>query len=216
MRKEITTKERLRIQRQNMPEQDSAARANNFREVNLGFTEQLALLEADRCLQCKDPALRAARVRCGSTSRDSSICSPKEKSPKPPKACFATTRCPAITGRVCPQETQCEAECVRGGKGSPVGIGYLERFVADWARTQCDGHQTTKPTPTGKTHRDCRLRARGLDRSRGTRPPRPRSHDLRSAPQTRRRAGLWHSGISPAEKHCRAGSPAIGSRRRED
>ena len=59
------------------------------------------------------------------------------------------TRCLQSPG-ACPQETQCEAECVRGGKGSPVGIGYLERFVADWARTQGDGHPASKPNPTGR------------------------------------------------------------------
>ena len=106
----ITTKQRLQISRQPMPEQDASARAANFTEVNLGFTEQLALLEADRCLQCKDP-------RCVKG------CPVGVQIPKfldllargdiaaAAQSLMCDNALPAITGRVCPQETQCEIEC---------------------------------------------------------------------------------------------------------
>jgi len=145
----ISTKERLQIKRQAMPEQDAAARAANFLEVNLGLPERLALLEADRCLQCKDP-------RCMEG------CPVGVKIPKfldlltagkiaeAAQSLLCDNALPAVTGRVCPQETQCEAVCVRAAKGLPVGVGYLERYVADWAREHRDQLPQEKPQPTGK------------------------------------------------------------------
>ena len=128
----ITTKERLPINRQKMPEQDSTARAANFEEVNLGFTEQFALLEADRCIQCKDPRCMAGCPVNVNIPRF--IDWYRKADLQAAQSLLADNALPAITGRVCPQETQCEEVCVRGAKGTPVGIGYLERYVADWAR----------------------------------------------------------------------------------
>ncbi|MBC8094544.1 MAG: NADPH-dependent glutamate synthase [Akkermansiaceae bacterium] len=145
----ITTKQRLQIQRQKMPEQDSTARAANFQEVNLGFTEQLALLEADRCLQCKDPKC-VSGCPVGVNIRSFIDLLSKGKIAEAAQSLMCDNALPAVTGRVCPQESQCEAECVRGGKGLPVGIGYLERYVADWARTHRDKLPQPKPAPTGK------------------------------------------------------------------
>jgi glutamate synthase (NADPH) small chain len=144
---QLTTKQRLAIERQKMPEQESGARAANFTEVNLGFTEQLALLEAERCLQCKDPrCIRGCPV---------GVHIPKflglladGKIAEAAQSLLCDNALPAVTGRVCPQETQCEIECVRAGKGSPVGIGYLERYVADWA--QRNGQLPRKAPATGK------------------------------------------------------------------
>jgi glutamate synthase (NADPH/NADH) small chain len=145
----ISTKERLQIKRQAMPEQDAAARAANFLEVNLGFTERLALLEADRCLQCKDP-------RC-MNGCPVGVNIPKfldlltaGKIAEAAQSLLCDNALPAVTGRVCPQETQCEAVCVRAAKGLPVGVGYLERYVADWAREHRDQLPQVKPQPTGK------------------------------------------------------------------
>lgn len=145
----ITTKERLQITRQAMPEQEAAARAANFLEVNLGFPERLALLEADRCLQCKDP-------RCVSGC-PVGVNIPKfldlltaGKIAEAAQSLLADNALPAVTGRVCPQETQCEAICVRAAKGLPVGVGYLERYVADWARDHRDQLPQEKPQPTGR------------------------------------------------------------------
>jgi glutamate synthase (NADPH/NADH) small chain len=149
MPEKISTKERLKIERQKMPEQNATARAANFDEVNLGFTEQLALLEAERCLQCKDPrCVKGCPV---------SVNIPKfldllahGKIAEAAQSLLCDNALPAVTGRVCPQETQCEAECVRAAKGQPVGVGYLERYVADWARSHRDQLPQTKLPATGK------------------------------------------------------------------
>ena len=130
-----------------MPEQNATARAANFEEVNLGFTEQLALLEAERCLQCKDPKCvrgcpvgvnipQFLRLLAGGNIAEAA------------QSLLCDNALPAVTGRVCPQETQCEIECVRAAKGLPVGIGYLERYVADWA--QRNGHLPEKAALSGK------------------------------------------------------------------
>jgi glutamate synthase (NADPH/NADH) small chain len=130
-------RERLAIDRQEMPARDPLERAHVFDEVNLGFTERLAMLEAQRCLDCKratcvegcpvgvDIPAFVAQVEGGDLAAAAEIL-------------FAGNALPAVTGRVCPQETQCEASCIRGRKGAPVAIGHLERFVADWAT----GHGT--------------------------------------------------------------------------
>lgn len=121
-----------------MPSQEPDVRNHNFKEVALGYTEEIALDEAARCLNCKNmPCVNGCPVNIHIPefiakiremdfegayqviSRDSSL--------------------PAVCGRVCPQETQCESKCVRGIKGEPVGIGRLERFVADWH----NAHSTT-------------------------------------------------------------------------
>jgi glutamate synthase (NADPH) small chain len=145
----ITTKERLQINRQKMPEQASTARAANFEEVNLGFPEQLALLEADRCLQCKDPRCVAGCPVSVNIPRFIDLVS-QGKMAEAAQSLLCDNALPAVTGRVCPQETQCEIVCVRGNKGKPVGIGYLERYVADWARSHSDKLTTPKTPATGK------------------------------------------------------------------
>jgi len=147
MPEKLTTKQRLGIERQQMPEQDAGARAANFAEVNLGFTEQLALLEAERCLQCKDPrCVRGCPVGVHIPKFLNLLAGGKIA--EAAKSLLCDNALPAVTGRVCPQETQCEIECVRAAKGSPVGIGYLERYVADWA--QRNNHLPEKAAPTGK------------------------------------------------------------------
>ena len=145
----LTTKQRLQIARQSMPEQGSAQRAANFEEVNLGFSEQLALLEADRCLKCKDPRCVSGCPVGVNIPRFIDLFS-QGKVSEAAQSLLCDNALPAVTGRVCPQETQCEIECVRGAKGLPVAIGYLERYVADWARSHRDPSPATKPQPTGK------------------------------------------------------------------
>lgn len=145
----ITTKQRLQIDRQKMPEQNAAARAANFSEVNLGFTEQLALLEADRCLQCKDPkCVKGCPVGVNIPKFLDLLANGKIA--EAAQSLLCDNALPGVTGRVCPQETQCETECVRANKGQPVGIGYLERYVADWARENRDQLPVAKPEPTGR------------------------------------------------------------------
>jgi glutamate synthase (NADPH/NADH) small chain len=133
----ITTKQRLQINRQAMPEQNSSSRAANFEEVNLGFSEQLALIEADRCLQCRDPRCVAACPVGVNIPHFIDLFS-QGKIAEAAQSLLCDNALPGVTGRVCPQERQCESECVRGAKGLPVGIGYLERYVADWARSHRD------------------------------------------------------------------------------
>jgi glutamate synthase (NADPH/NADH) small chain len=129
----LPKRERLRIGRQRMPTRDPRERSASFDEVNLGFTERLAILEAQRCLACKratcvdgcpvavDIPTFLRRIEEGDLAGAARVL-------------LADNALPGVTGRVCPQEHQCEAECVRGRRGAPVAIGYLERFVADWAR----------------------------------------------------------------------------------
>jgi glutamate synthase (NADPH/NADH) small chain len=145
----ISTKQRLQIPRQRIPEQEAVARAANFQEVNLGFTEQLALLEADRCLQCKDAKCIAGCPVSVNIPRFLDLLT-QGKVAEAAASLMCDNTLPAITGRVCPQETQCEAECVRGAKGEPIAIGYLERYVADWALTHGDQFPPQKAAPTGK------------------------------------------------------------------
>ena len=145
----ITVKERLQIQRQKMPEQAADIRNANFIEVNLGLPEQLALLEAQRCLQCKDPqCMNGCPVHVG-IPRFLDFLAHGDMAGAA-ESLLGDNALPAVTGRVCPQETQCECECVRGLKGLPVAVGYLERFVADWAREHSDQLPKAHPTPSGK------------------------------------------------------------------
>ena len=119
-----------------MPTQDASVRAHNFDEVALGYTEDVAIDEANRCLNCKNmPCVAGCPVKIRIPEFISKI---KEGDFEGAYQIITqTSSLPAVCGRVCPQETQCEARCVRGVKGEPVGIGRLERFVADWHNTFC-------------------------------------------------------------------------------
>ena len=116
-----------------MPEQDPKVRARNFQEVTLGYTEEMAVEEAGRCLGCKNPKCVEG---CPVNVRiPEFIAKVRERDFKAAYEIITSTNAlPALSGRVCPQETQCESKCVRGVKGEPVAIGRLERFVADWYR----------------------------------------------------------------------------------
>ncbi len=127
-----------------MPMQPPEVRIHNFEEVALGYSEQAAMAEASRCLGCKAmPCVSGcpvniripefiAKVREGDFEGAYQILS-------------ASTSLPAVCGRVCPQESQCESKCVRGVKGEPVGIGRLERFVADWHNSHADNKVVLPP-----------------------------------------------------------------------
>ena len=116
-----------------MPEQDPQVRARNFKEVALGYTPEMAIEEANRCLGCKNPKCVEG---CPVNVRIPEFIKKVQEGDF--KAAYeiitSTNALPALSGRVCPQESQCEAKCVRGIKGEPVAIGRLERFVADWYR----------------------------------------------------------------------------------
>ena len=116
-----------------MPEQDPQVRARNFKEVALGYTAEQAIEEANRCLGCKNPKCVEG---CPVNVRIPEFIKKVQEGDF--KAAYeivtSTNALPALSGRVCPQESQCECKCVRGVKGEPVAIGRLERFVADWYR----------------------------------------------------------------------------------
>ncbi|MFI3115161.1 MAG: NADPH-dependent glutamate synthase [Clostridia bacterium] len=130
-----------------MPEQDPIVRSRNFEEVSTGYTEEMAMEEATRCLNCKHkPCIKGCPVNVQIPEFITQIAQGNFA-----KACEIikeTSSLPAVCGRVCPQETQCEELCVRGIKGEPVGIGRLERFAADWAMANVH-NKATKPTSNG-------------------------------------------------------------------
>ncbi len=130
-RVEVTPAQRTRILHQKMPEQPPEVRIRNFDEVNLGYSLQQAITEASRCLQCKTAPCRAA---CPvNIDIPTFIALLREKKFDQAVAKILEDNAfPAICGRVCPQERQCQAACVLGKKGDPVGIGHLERFLGDW------------------------------------------------------------------------------------
>ncbi|MCX6874512.1 MAG: NADPH-dependent glutamate synthase [Verrucomicrobia bacterium] len=139
----------MKLDRQLMPEQNATRRSGNFLEVNLGFTEQMALLEAQRCIQCKEPKCVAGCPVMVNIPRFLGFIVAGDL-PGAARSLFGDNALPAVTGRVCPQETQCEVQCVRGVKGKPVAIGYLERFVADWARAHSEVVKIEARRPSGK------------------------------------------------------------------
>ena len=140
-------KANMTLKRNEMPTQDPKVRAHNFSEVALGYSEAQAIDEANRCLNCKNmPCVEGcpvkihipdfiAKIREGDFEAAYQIIS-------------RSSSLPAVCGRVCPQESQCESKCVRGVKGESVGIGRLERFVADWHNTFCT-EAPVKPESNG-------------------------------------------------------------------
>lgn len=141
------TKFNMDPKKSEMPTQDPAVRSGNFLEVALGYDEETAINEAKRCLNCKNKPCEAgcpvnvaipefiSRAAEGDFEGAYEVIS-------------RTSALPAVCGRVCPQETQCEGKCTRGIKGEPVGIGRLERFVADYHNAHSKT-QPVKPAPNG-------------------------------------------------------------------
>lgn len=141
------TKFNMDPKKSEMPTQDAAVRSGNFLEVALGYDEETAINEAKRCLNCKNKPCEAgcpvnvaipefiSRAAEGDFEGAYEVIS-------------RTSALPAVCGRVCPQETQCEGKCTRGIKGEPVGIGRLERFVADYHNAHSKA-QPVKPAPNG-------------------------------------------------------------------
>ena len=138
----------MSMQKNEMPEQDPVVRAGNFDEVALGYTAETAVNEAQRCLDCKNAPCRTGcpvavkiprfieKVREGDFDAAYDVIT-------------STNSLPAVCGRVCPQEKQCESKCVRGIKGEPVAIGRLERFVADTHMAKEDKPEIKVPESNG-------------------------------------------------------------------
>ncbi len=146
---EVKNKLGNKIPRTPMPEQEPKVRARNFKEVPFGYTPELAQTEASRCLQCKKPScVEGCPVNVKIPEFIKLICEGKflEASWKIKE----TNGLPAVCGRVCPQESQCESKCILGKKGEPVAIGRLERFVADFERAQGEIKIPKLPPKTGK------------------------------------------------------------------
>lgn len=131
-----------------MPEQEPYVRNKNFSEVALGYTEEMAINEARRCLNCKNmPCVSGCPV--GVKIPEFIACVAEGNFKKAYSIIKQTNSLPAVCGRVCPQERQCESKCVRSIKGESVGIGRLERFVADWYMNNC-ADEVTAHAPNGK------------------------------------------------------------------
>ena len=139
----------MSLKKNEMPVQDPMVRNGNFLEVALGYTEEQAVDEAERCLNCKHkPCVGGCPVSIDIPAFISKI---KERDFEGAYQIISkSSALPAVCGRVCPQESQCESKCVRGIKGEPVAIGRLERFVADWH----NAHATEKPVaPVSNGHK---------------------------------------------------------------
>ena len=137
----------MSLKKNPMPVQDPEVRAHNFSEVALGYSDEAALDEAQRCLNCKNaPCVSGCPVNIRIPDFISRI---KEGDIEGAyRVIHQSSSLPAVCGRVCPQETQCEAKCVRGIKGDPGGIGRLERFVADRHNALCN-EKPVRPEPNG-------------------------------------------------------------------
>ena len=149
MTEEVQAPKKEKIPRQKMPEQEPKVRARNFEEVPYGLTLELALMEAQRCIQCKDPRCKQgcpveidipqfiAKIKEGEF--EGAI-----------RKLWEKNSLPAVCGRVCPQEVQCEGMCILGKKDAPVAIGNLERFAADYQRLEGRSILPPKAEATGK------------------------------------------------------------------
>jgi glutamate synthase (NADPH) small chain len=150
MSEEVKAPKKEKIPRQKMPEQPADVRRRNFEEVPYGYTKELAMKEAERCLQCKDPRCKQGcpveidipqfigKIKEGDF--EGAI-----------RKIWEKNALPAVCGRVCPQEVQCEGLCIVGKKDAPVAIGNLERFAADYQRKHGRDILPPKAEPTGKT-----------------------------------------------------------------
>ena len=137
MGNDLTPKERLAISRTKMPEQPADERIKNFKEVNIGLAEAAAMQEAQRCLDCKHkPCIAGCPVAVRIPEFITKVAQGDFVGAA--EILLTDNALPCTTGRVCPQEVQCEKECIRGKKGEPVAVGWLERFVADWAATNTE------------------------------------------------------------------------------
>ena len=148
---DISNKERMAIDRQVMPTRPAGQRAHTFDEVNTGLGHDEALIEALRCLQCK----RAWCVEACPVHVDIRLFLDRladDDLAGAARSLLSDNALPCVTGRVCPQEIQCEGACPRGKRGEPVAIGHLERYVADWAAEHVEQVESdTAVSPSGRS-----------------------------------------------------------------
>ena len=137
----------MSLKKNEMPTQAPEVRNSNFLEVALGYTEEQAIDEAKRCLNCKHkPCTAGCPVKIHISDFIAQVAEGNFEEAY--RIISQSSSLPAVCGRVCPQETQCEKMCVRGVKGEPVGIGRLERFVADYHNSHCTT-SVVKPESNG-------------------------------------------------------------------
>lgn len=140
---------KAQVPRATMPEQEPDVRRRNFEEVPLGLTPEMAIQEAKRCLNCKNPkCVEGCPVSIDIPGFVTKIA--ENDFSGAINTLWERNALPAVCGRVCPQEEQCEGKCIVGKKGEPVAIGYLERFAADYERQNGKGATLTTPEKTGK------------------------------------------------------------------
>ncbi|MFC2051579.1 NADPH-dependent glutamate synthase [Chloroflexota bacterium] len=142
---------KLNLNREPMPRQDPKARGNNFNEVALGYSDEQAKAEAERCIQCpKRPCIKGCPVNIDIPDFIKAISD--DDMPEAVRILKNKNSLPGICGRVCPQESQCEAVCTLAKKEAPIAIGRLERYVADWERNNKKSTElpTDQPGPAGK------------------------------------------------------------------
>ena len=168
----------MSLEKIKMPEQAPDVRNKNFKEVSLGYTEEMAIEEAQRCLNCKHkPCVSGCPVNVRIPEFIAEVA--KGDFMAAYKVITSTNALPAVCGRVCPQESQCESKCVRGMKGEAVAIGRLERFVADWYMKNCDARKACLQRQKGCCHR---LRSLRTCLRRGFGKAGLRSNHVRSLP----------------------------------
>ncbi len=139
----------MSLKKNEMPHQDAKVRARNFEEVALGYTAEQAIDEANRCLNCKNrPCVSGCPVNIAIPEFIARVAAGDFEGAY--EVITRQSSLPAVCGRVCPQESQCESKCVRGIKGEPVAIGRLERFVADWHNANCN---TLPVSPASNGHK---------------------------------------------------------------
>ena len=207
----------MAIDRVAMPEQDGddPGRTTSARSTSASPTSWRCWRPSAASSAPSPSASTAARS--GSTSRASSSSSREGDMPAAAESLLGDNALPCVTGRVCPQETQCEGVCIRAKKGNPVAIGYLERFVADWAQANLDAaaQGRTRSAPASGSPSSAPVRP-------GSPPPasspaaRPRRHRVRGVPRPGRRPDLRHPGVPPAQGHRPGRGGPAGRRRRQD
>ncbi|MGD8485887.1 MAG: NADPH-dependent glutamate synthase [Chloroflexota bacterium] len=148
-RPDLSPKERMQIERHEVPSRSAVIRSMDFKEVNLGYSQALAMEEAERCLDCRNPrCIDGCPVRVNIPSFISLLAEGDLHGAA--ESLLDDNALPCVTGRVCPQETQCEGLCIRAKKGEPVAVGALERFVADWAQDHLDELKSNVSPETGR------------------------------------------------------------------
>jgi len=147
----MAEKKKINLNRVPIPKQEPSVRSKNFNEVALGYSEEQAVEEANRCIECKKPGCKKG-CPVNVDIPEFIVAIRDGDMPEAVRILKSKNSLPGICGRVCPQETQCEMTCNLAKKGAPIAIGRLERYVADWERAHPEAaeKQKEKPIPNGK------------------------------------------------------------------